>query len=233
MEGKSTDEMQTKIKSDLPTASRLVALLPVPRELPLHPGERGSSTSTACICTTWPVVPRPRRARDRRGEEGASATRENVCYVVIGSAAMRRLAGVLLTLAGCNSLDRQKRPHGLARLRQGVRDTYATARRAQSALPAPRACPLSRQCSEAPCGAHSWYWRVEAPAAAAQPCAAHAHPENSRRRRRRADPETGPPGLKLGGKSINLTGLWFGASMTIWVIALYPLVLTCAITNPL
>ena len=33
-------------------------------------------------------------------------------------------------------------------------------------------------------------------------------------------PKPGPLALKLGGKSINLTGLWFGASMTIWVIAL-------------
>ena len=46
-------------------------------------------------------------------------------------------------------------------------------------------------------------------------------------------PKPGPLALKLGGKSINLTGLWFGASMTIWVIALYPLVLTCAITSRL
>ena len=46
-------------------------------------------------------------------------------------------------------------------------------------------------------------------------------------------PKPGPLALKLGGKSINLTGLWFGASMTIWVIALYPLVLTCAIMSRL
>jgi 1-acyl-sn-glycerol-3-phosphate acyltransferase len=44
-------------------------------------------------------------------------------------------------------------------------------------------------------------------------------------------PSSGPLTLHVGSKTINLTGLWFGTSMTVWVIALYPLVLTAALIS--
>ena len=41
-------------------------------------------------------------------------------------------------------------------------------------------------------------------------------------------PEPGKLSVKVGGKALNVWGVLFGASMTAWVVALYPLVLSCA-----
>jgi len=46
-------------------------------------------------------------------------------------------------------------------------------------------------------------------------------------------PSSGPLTLKFGSKTINFTGLWFLTSMTVWVIALYPLVLFAALLSRL
>uniref|UniRef100_A0A7S3K3P6 1-acyl-sn-glycerol-3-phosphate acyltransferase n=1 Tax=Aureoumbra lagunensis TaxID=44058 RepID=A0A7S3K3P6_9STRA len=44
-------------------------------------------------------------------------------------------------------------------------------------------------------------------------------------------PSVGPLSIKIGKKDVNLAGLFFGLSMTLWVITLYPLVLACALLS--